>query len=116
MEEIVAQKVTVHMTDDLTGEVINEGEGRTVTFGFDGTSYEIDLSDKSADDMRELLSEYIAAGRKITGRSGGARTGSRKTSSDDLQKIRQWAQENGHEVSSRGRIASSVREAYDAAH
>ncbi|WP_442854653.1 Lsr2 family DNA-binding protein [Curtobacterium sp. UNCCL17] len=31
-------------------------------------------------------------------------------------KIRDWANANGHEVSSRGRISQAVRDAYDAAH
>ena len=35
--------------------------------------------------------------------------------SSDTQKVREWARANGYEVSDRGRIPASVREAYDAA-
>jgi hypothetical protein len=32
----MAQKVTTHLVDDLTGDTIEDGHGRTVTFSFDG--------------------------------------------------------------------------------
>ncbi|WIB13318.1 histone-like nucleoid-structuring protein Lsr2 [Curtobacterium sp. MCPF17_052] len=35
---------------------------------------------------------------------------------NELAKIRSWAAENGHDVSSRGRISRAVRDAYTAAH
>ena len=37
----------------------------------------------------------------------------RRSSTSD---IRAWAQEQGYEVSSRGRVSSEIREAYEAAH
>ena len=111
-----------HLEDDLTGEALEDGAGGTVTFALDGISYEIDLSDDNAAEMREALSRYTAAARKVTtsGRrqsSSGAApkraTGGGRT---DLAAIREWAKANGREVSERGRIAGAVVEAYDAAH
>jgi hypothetical protein len=113
----MAQKVTTHLVDDLTGDTIEDGHGRTVSFSFDGRHYEIDLTDDNADALREAFSDYVAAARKISGRSGRASAGSPKRSnSEELAKIREWAKANGHEVSSRGRISQAVRDAYDAAH
>ncbi|MFJ3321074.1 MULTISPECIES: Lsr2 family protein [unclassified Curtobacterium] len=114
----MAQKVTTHLVDDLTGDTIEEGKGRTVAFGFDGTHYEIDLTDDNADALREALSDYVAAARKVSGRSGrtSAGNGPKRGNSEDLARIREWANANGHEVSSRGRISQAVRDAYDAAH
>ena len=114
----MAQKVTTHLVDDLTGDTIEDGKGRTVTFGFDGAHYEIDLTDDNVDALREALSDYIAAARKVTGRSGRTSTGTapKRGNSEELAKIREWAAANGHEVSSRGRISQAVRDAYDAAH
>lgn len=103
----MAQKVTTHLVDDLTGETIDEGN-----------HYEIDLSDDNADALREAFSDHVAAARKVSGRqnrtSGG--TTAKRGNSDELAKIREWANANGHEVSSRGRISQAVRDAYDAAH
>ncbi|KQO59766.1 histone-like nucleoid-structuring protein Lsr2 [Curtobacterium sp. Leaf261] len=114
----MAQKVTTHLVDDLTGDTIGDGQGRTVTFGFDGSHYEIDLTNDNADALRNALSDYIAAARKTTGRTGRATSGStaKRGNTEELGKIREWAAANGHEVSSRGRISQAVRDAYDAAH
>lgn len=113
----MAQKVTTHLVDDLTGDTIDDGKGRTVIFGFDGTHYEIDLTDDNADALREAFSDYVAAARKVSGRSRTSSGGSPKRgNSEELAKVREWANANGHEVSSRGRISQAVRDAYDAAH
>jgi len=114
----MAQKVTTHLVDDLTGDVIEDGHGRTVQFSFDGSNYEIDLADENTDNLREAFSDYIAAARKVSGRSGRtAGTPSSKTRSDpnELAKIRVWAMANGHQVAARGRISQEVRDAYAAA-
>jgi hypothetical protein len=113
----MAQKVTTHLVDDLTGDTIDQGKGRTVSFSFDGHHYEIDLSDDNADALREAFSDYVAAARKV-GRQGRTSGGSsaKRGNPDELAKIRGWANANGHEVSSRGRISQTVRDAYDAAH
>lgn len=117
----MAQKVTVHMTDDVTGEVIADGAGGTFTFAFDGTAYEIDLSDDTMAKFREAIGDYVAAARKVSGAAGsrGSRRGSSsavRSSADELQRIREWANANGYEVANRGRISGEVREAYAAAH
>lgn len=118
----MAQKVTVQLVDDLDDSPIAAGDGRTVEFSFDGSSYEIDLSDDNVDKFREAISDYIAAARKTNGRrsaSGAApKTGGapKRGNSEELAKIREWAKENGYEVSSRGRISTQVQEAYAAAH
>ena len=84
----------------------------------DGAYYEIDLTDDNVDALRETFSDYIAAARKANGRSVRTTAGSapKRGNSEELAKIRDWANANGHEVSSRGRISQAVRDAYDAAH
>ena len=82
----------------------------------DGTSYEIDLAEKNAKELREVFSRYVSAARKV-GRgnraSGGGRsraTGGRMDR-EQAGAIRDWARKNGHAVSDRGRIPASVVEA-----
>ena len=108
----MAQKVEVHLEDDLDGGPADH----TLTFALDGKDYEIDLSTTNADKLREALRPFAEAGRKTT-RSGGARnTRTRASGSDpDTAKIRAWAKENGHDVSDRGRIHQTVKDAYYAA-
>lgn len=116
---VVAQNVTAHLVDDLSGDVTEDAKGRGVQFAFDRSSYEIDLSDDNADDFREAFSNYLAAGRKVSARSSrGASTSSAskgRSNPEELAKIREWAAANGHEVAARGRISQQVRGAYDAA-
>lgn len=110
----MVQKTQVVLIDDIDG---SEGD-ETVTFALDGVSYEIDLSAAHAAELRESLSQWIGHGRrtaaKATSRSTGARRG--RTDREQLQKIREWARENGHTVNDRGRIPGRVLEAYEAAH
>lgn len=118
----MAQRVTTTLIDDLTEEVIQDGAGKTVQFSFDGAHYEIDLTTENAEAFHEAIADYIAAARKVTGRrtSGNTTSGASakpgRTDPSELAKIREWAAANGYELSSRGRIAQSVRDAYDAAH
>ncbi len=114
------KKTTIQLFDDLSGDVISDGKGRTVEFSVDGDSYEIDLSDRNIDRLREALAPFVSAGRSA-GRGRPARAAGRGSSgsglsSDQLAAVRSWAAQNGYPVSDRGRVAASIREAYDAAH
>lgn len=110
----MAQKVNILLVDDLDGSEATE----TIVFGLDGTDYEIDLNDTHAKKMRDALSEFVGAGRKVTGGRGRSRRASSSSSSSstsDKTAVREWAKANGMEVSERGRIPADVQEAYDAA-
>ncbi|MEV6631149.1 Lsr2 family protein [Actinoplanes sp. NPDC051470] len=111
----MAKQVITLLTDDLDG-----GEAdRTVEFGLDGVNYTIDLSEKNAGKLRKALDPYLNVATRV-GRAGAdsrARRGSASTgraSRDQNQAIREWATKNGYEVSERGRIPSSIVEAYHA--
>lgn len=114
----MAQRVEVVMTDDVDGGVADE----TVSFGIDGSGYEIDLSSANAEKLRNALALYVGAARR-PGRSGGSRGRSRsgasqpaeRRTSDENAVIREWAKSNGQTVSERGRISGQVRDAYAAA-
>ena len=111
----MAQKVQVVLIDDLDGGEATE----TVTFGLDGATYEIDLSENNAAQLRDALAPWVGNGRRISGRAtrpSGRRGASSPSSSTDTTAIRSWAKENGHKVSERGRISAKVQEAYAAAH
>jgi hypothetical protein len=112
---IMAKQVITLLTDDLDG-----GEAdRTVEFGLDGVNYTIDLSEKNAGKLRKALDPYLTVATRV-GRSGGDSRAARRSavsaggrsSRDQNQAIREWANKNGYEVSERGRIPSSIVEAY----
>lgn len=106
----MAQRVNVILVDDLNGKDADE----TLTFGLDGVDYEIDLSEVNATRLRDALSTYVEAGRKVGGRR---RKGQRPAPAGaSAAEIRQWARENGWDVPDRGRVSAEVREAHAAAH
>jgi len=90
---------------------------RTVSLAFRGQSVEIDLSVKNLDKLSKAISPYLEAGRKTSTSttSRRRRTSPASASSTDTQAIREWAQANGLEVNSRGRIKKDVVDAYQAA-
>lgn len=105
----MAQRITVEMTDDLDGSEADT----TVRFTVDGTAYEIDLSNKNAAKMRRDFGRYIEHARRATGsRRSGRPRGDRHHSSA----VREWAKQQGIQVSERGRIPASVVSQYDKAH
>jgi hypothetical protein len=112
MSDEMAQKVNIVLVDDLDGTEATE----TVSFGLDGTSYEIDLNDANASALREALSGYVGHARKVAGGGRRARRSSGGGSSSNTKDVREWAKSQGMEVSERGRISADVQQAYDAAH
>ncbi|MGW0500902.1 histone-like nucleoid-structuring protein Lsr2 [Streptomyces sp. NPDC003007] len=104
----MAQKVVVTLFDDIDGSEAAE----TIAFGLDGKSYEIDLSEVNAGELRKALAPYVEAGRKRS-RSGKAY---RQTEvAPDASAVRAWAQANKMDVPARGRIPKKVYEAFSAA-
>ena len=108
----MAQKVNIVLVDDLDGTEATE----TVTFGLDGTSYEIDLNDANAAALREALSGYVGHARKGSGGTRRRKSAGSSSSSSNTKDVREWAKSQGMEVSERGRISADVQQAYDAAH
>jgi len=108
----MAQRVVVRLTDDLSGAEIRSGKGETVTFGLDGTSYEIDLTAKNASVLRKAVRPYIEAGRPI---KGSRRRPVRTKVAADTRTVKEWARANGYQVRDRGRLPRAVLAAFDAA-
>lgn len=108
----MAQRVQIKLIDDLDGTDAVE----TVSFGLDGVSYEIDLSQANAAQLRDDLAKWVGSSRRVKGRvSRNTRAAGSTNSKDDLNKIREWGRDNGYQVSERGRVSREVQEAYAAA-
>jgi hypothetical protein len=115
---VMAKTVITQVTDDLDGS----SGAETISFGYRGTTYEIDLGKKNASAFDKIMKPYLDAGRKVAASRGGRRASSdggrasRRGSASDLASIREWARANGYDVSDRGRISATVMDAYNAAH
>lgn len=111
----MAQKVIVSLIDDLTGDQADE----TVEFGIDGKNYEIDLTSKNADKLRDAFAKFIPAARRPSTNTrvrSQARTATTVSRREQTMAVRAWAKQQGMKVSDRGRIPADVQEAFDAAH
>ena len=106
----MAQRVHIVLEDDLDGTKADE----TVSFGLDGSSYEIDLSAENAGKLREALAPYVGTARRVSGRSG-RKAGRGRSVGPSPSEIREWARENGYDVSDRGRVSADIKAAYEAA-
>jgi hypothetical protein len=111
----MAKQTVTLLTDDIDGSEAD----RTVEFGLDGVNYTIDLSEKNSGKLRKALDPYLAvasrvgrstANRGVAGR--GAAPARSTANRDQNQAIREWATKNGYAVSERGRIPSSIVEAF----
>lgn len=107
----------------------------TVSFGFDGYDYSLDLCREHADDFHNTVQGLISWSSDRT-RSGGGRRSRRSSSPDEggsggggpaparssadrerLKAIRDWARANGHpDLGDRGRIPAAIVSEYDASH
>jgi nucleoid-associated protein Lsr2 len=108
----MSKSVSVIVTDDFDGSENAE----TVSFGYDGVTYEIDLVEKNRARLEKALAPFIEAGRRAP--RGGRRRGERRPAGSpaDRSAVRAWARSAGLKVSERGRISADIMSQYDAAH
>ena len=94
-DQVVAKKTLI--IDDLTGET----GARTHALRFDGTDYEIDLTDASFAELRSLLKPYLRAARQVGGdvvagsRRGRPSAGRRGCSGGRVRSRRPTARRSG---------------------
>jgi hypothetical protein len=111
----VAQKVQVLLVCDVCEG--GKPGSETIGFGLEGSSYEIDLCDKHAKNLRDAVSTFVGAARRAsTGRSAGRGRRSAGGDRQRTQEIRAWARSKGIKVSERGRLSSDIVAKYEAAH
>jgi hypothetical protein len=106
----MARETMTRLVDDLDGSDAQE----TVKFALDGRSYEIDLSTKNAAKLRTALATYVENGTRVarTSSTGGRRAGGAASSPEDTRDIRMWAEQQGYEVASRGRLSQELIDLY----
>ncbi|WP_032392022.1 histone-like nucleoid-structuring protein Lsr2 [Rhodococcoides fascians] len=121
----MAKRVTTQLVDDIDGSVIDDESGETIEFAVNGVEYSIDLKAKNANEFHKKLDHYIEHATRVGGRkrkpspataTATAGGGSVKRDPEQTRAIRQWAFDQGYEISERGRIPAEIVEAYNGAH
>ena len=117
---------------DVCGrEIAEEDQGnahQVVTWGVNKgtTTYELDLCKSDLAKFRRAegsLEPFFSAGHRVSGSPRRARSSAVVTrgrrrgrgGAADTPAIREWARQNGYEVSDRGRISQGLRDAYASA-
>ncbi|MDJ0362210.1 Lsr2 family protein [Rhodococcus sp. H29-C3] len=124
----MAKKVFTQLVDDIDGTVIDDESGESIEFSVNGVDYLVDLKAKNASEFHRKIGYYIEHGTRVGGRkrrnsptpaaSPAAAPSSTGATRDPAQTraIRQWAADNGYEISDRGRIPTAIEDAFTAAH
>ncbi|MEU8901420.1 histone-like nucleoid-structuring protein Lsr2 [Nocardia sp. NPDC048505] len=141
----MAKKVVTKtvVTDDLDGKEIQDGHAIEVKISIAGAEYRLDLRTENVEKFRTHVRKWldaaeagkeqsdsatdVSADRRPTApvsrtngrrpsKSRGSRVGAaRRRPREEVQAVRDWAVENGFDVSPRGRIANDVLDAFNAA-
>jgi len=107
----MAQKVVTTLIDDMDGSEAAD----TITIGYKGYTYELDLSEKNLAKLEKAVGPFVQAGRRVGGGRRATREPLSKRVPSDSTTVRAWAQANGVDVPARGRIPNVVREKFEAA-
>jgi len=107
----MVQMHEVLLVDDLDGRPADE----TILFHCDGHSYEIDLCNEHAHQLRAALAPFIAAARAARRGSGApsALTQQQRAAREHNQSVRAWARVHNVHINRRGRIPEQVKRGYD---
>lgn len=98
---------------DLSGKP----DAATQTFGLGDTWYEIDLTPEEQKKLEEALKPYLKVSRKAEKTTPAPKKRVvPETTTEERDKIREWAKKEGLEFAERGRIPKTVMKAYDEAH
>lgn len=108
----MGKKKSVESIDDLDGTTAAE----TVEFGIDGQTYSIELSAENAEALRRVVGEWAARGRRVRAqqRRHLARVDPwrKQVSGQERVQIREWCQDNGYRVGSRGPLPFDAVDAF----
>lgn len=124
----MAQRVHTVLISDLSGDEVEDGL-ESVSFGYRGVDYVIDLTAKEAAGFDKAIAMYVAHARKAPRRSSGSGSKSSGSSgssgasrtpghahTERIGNVKKWAADEGLDYPQRGRLPKSLLDAYDAAH
>ncbi len=107
----MARTIQVEISCDLCSTPVPEGsDGIGTQVGLD-VWYTVDLCEEHRKQLVDFLDPYFTAGTLF--RPVGQKP-KKSNKSKELEKVRNWAETHGIEVSKRGRVAQSTIDAYEA--
>lgn len=113
----MAKRTSVVLSCDLPhDEPVTDGV-ITITLGYEGTTYTVELCPVHADEYHADLQKYVGGAapalsvrrRRVTKTASSPRVAAGSATAH----VRAWAKENGYTVPSRGRISADIMAAYE---
>jgi len=114
----MAQRVQTVLISDLSGDEVDAGL-ESVSFGYKGVDYVIDLTAKEAAGFEKAIAMYVEHARKAARRprrSSSGTPGPSPLQHEQISNMKRWAADQGMDCPKRGRLPKSLVDAYDAAH
>jgi hypothetical protein len=109
----LARLIVTQPAEDIDDDNATE----TVAFSYRGVNYEIDLSERNATVLDEVLAPYLANARRVRRKPTTARRPAAPANVPvGPREVRAWAKKQRIAVSDRGRISADVMRRYQAAH
>jgi hypothetical protein len=110
----------IEIVDDMDGEPIDPDDFNRVEFevklpGRRPVRYRLDLRSANVAKFEMGIAEYVQMAARVPATDGPTRVSTRAEVRQRNRAIRLWAQENGYEVSTRGRLSAELIDAFDAA-
>lgn len=109
----MATVTRTYLVDDLDG---SEDDVSSVSISLDKKDYEIDLSAANQARLRDKLAKFVDAATALRPQRARRTVKSAPVGREQTHAIREWARNNGLEVSERGRISAAIQQAFDEAH
>lgn len=109
----MAQVQRIEFVDDWDGKPIEIADLNQVTFAVDGIEYRLELRPANFDRFMKDMTKWTSKAAKV-GKAGRVKVPPKRNPQRGIKlaEIREWAKDNGYEVSDRGRLPAEVESAY----
>jgi hypothetical protein len=105
----LATVVVDRLAADLDGDVGGEQPTEVVPSSYRGVRYEIDLTEKAATSLVQVLAPCLADARRVTSQRRKTRRPAVASSiAQDPREVRAWARTQGIVIADRGRVSADV--------
>ncbi|QNJ57084.1 nucloid associated Lsr2-like [Gordonia phage Rabbitrun] len=114
----MSRQEVIRVIDDYDGQPIENEEPIVMEFSVEGEQYQLDLRPSNVTKFQKDMTKWTDKAQKVGGRRkrrAKAVAPTKAAKSAELAEIRNWARDNGYEVSDKGRVPAEIREAFEAA-
>ena len=117
--QLLSRTVTLArvLADRPADDVDGDQPTHAVALSYRGVDYEIDLTEKDATGLDQVLALYLIHARRVTAQpTNTRRPAAASRVAQDPREVRAWAKAQGIVIADRGRVSADVMRQYREAH